>query len=293
MGHSSRRLIIDSGVFFAQKEQVLVFGVESWILRTYFNLCATLNCWDTVICWDSKKSLRKEMFPEYKANRKHEEDFSPEEWETFNRAKDITRKRILPEIGIVNNARASGYEADDLIAMAVDNDYDNIIVSNDRDLYQLLADNGARTCSVYHPMKKKLYTFQDFSEEFGIEVWEYLHYKALQGDSSDNIPGLKGIGPKKALQIIKRSEWKVTYEGFRDVLDRNIQLMELPFHGCPEVEWSLNQPDQFKFEKAVDRYNLEWFLTPIGMGCAKKFFDGYRATKVRKSIRIGKRGNQQ
>lgn len=288
----SKRLVIDSGVFFAQKEQVFVFGTEAWILRTLFNICSSLGVFDFCICWDSKKSIRKELFPEYKANRKAEDDFSPEEWEQYNKAKDITRKTILPYIGIVNNFRQSGYEADDLIAKAVDNSHENIIVSNDRDLYQLLADNGARTCSIYHPLKKKLYTFQDFSEEFGIEVWEYVNYKALQGDSSDNIPGLKGIGPKKAKQIIKKSEFKQAKETFPEIIDRNLQLMELPLEGCSDVEWTLNQPDQTKFEKAVDRYNLEWFLTPIGMGCAKKFFDGYRATKVRKSIRIGKRGNQ-
>lgn len=289
----SKRLVIDSGIFFAQKDQVLVFGTEAWILRTLFNVCSSLGVFDFCICWDSKKSLRKELFPEYKANRKAEDDFSPEEWEQYNKAKDITRKTILPYIGITNNFRQSGYEADDLIAKAVDNAYDNIIVSNDRDLYQLIADHGARTCSVYHPMKKKLVTFQDFCEEFDMEVWEYVNYKALQGDSSDNVPGLKGIGPKKAKQIIKRGEFaqaKVTYP---EIIERNLRLMELPFEGCNEVSWELNQPDQKKFEKAVDRYNLEWFLTPMGMGCAKKFFDGYRATKVRKSIRIRKRGNQQ
>lgn len=289
----SKRLVIDSGVFFAQKDQVLVFGTEAWILRTLFNICSSLGVYDFCICWDSKKSIRKELFPEYKANRKAEDDFSPEEWERYNKAKDITRKTILPYIGITNNFRQSGFEADDLIAKAVDNSHENIIVSNDRDLYQLLADNGARTCSVYHPMKKKMYTFQDFNEEFGIEVWEYVNYKALQGDSSDNIPGLKGIGPKKALQIVKKSEFLQTRATFPEIIDRNLQLMELPLKGCADVEWMLNQPDRKKFEKAVDRYNLEWFLTPLGLGCANKFFEGYRASKVRKSIRIGKRGSQQ
>lgn len=288
----SKRLVIDSGVFFAQKDQVLVFGTEAWILRTLFNICSSLGVYDFCICWDSKKSIRKELFPEYKANRKAEDDFSPEEWERYNKAKDITRKTILPYIGITNNFRQSGFEADDLIAKAVDNSHENIIVSNDRDLYQLLADNGARTCSVYHPMKKKMYTFQDFNEEFGIEVWEYVNYKALQGDSSDNIPGLKGIGPKKALQIVKKSEFLQTRATFPEIIDRNLQLMELPLKGCADVEWTLNQPDRKKFEKAVDRYNLDWFLSPMGMGCANKFFEGYRASKVRKSIRICKRGNQ-
>lgn len=289
----SKRLVIDSGVFFAQKDQVLVFGTEAWILRTLFNICSSLGVYDFCICWDSKKSIRKELFPEYKANRKAEDDFSPEEWERYNKAKDITRKTILPYIGITNNFRQSGFEADDLIAKAVENSHENIIVSNDRDLYQLLADNGARTCSVYHPMKKKMYTFQDFNEEFGIEVWEYVNYKALQGDSSDNIPGLKGIGPKKALQIVKKSEFLQTRATFPEIIDRNLQLMELPLKGCADVEWTLNQPDRKKFEKAVDRYNLDWFLSPMGMGCANKFFEGYRASKVRKSIRIGKRGSQQ
>lgn len=289
----SKRLVIDSGVFFAQKDQVLVFGTEAWILRTLFNICSSLGVYDFCICWDSKKSIRKELFPEYKVNRKAEDDFSPEEWERYNKAKDITRKTILPYIGITNNFRQSGFEADDLIAKAVDNSHENIIVSNDRDLYQLLADNGARTCSVYHPMKKKMYTFQDFHEEFGIEVWEYVNYKALQGDSSDNIPGLKGIGPKKALQIVKKSEFLQTRATFPEIIDRNLQLMELPLKGCADVEWMLNQPDRKKFEKAVDRYNLDWFLSPMGMGCANKFFEGYRASKVRKSIRIGKRGSQQ
>ena len=280
----NKRLIVDSGSFFARKNDVLVFGTEAWIIRTLFNICSSLECWDVAICWDSSKSLRKEMYPEYKANRKDDEEFSPEEWAIFNKCKARTRKSILPEIGFANNFMQSGYEADDLIAKAIDNHYHNIIVSNDHDLYQLLSD----TTEIYHPMKKVHYTYQDFTDDYGIEPYEWINFKCMKGDSSDNIPGIKGIGEKRALQIIKRGAYKETSEAYFDIINRNTKLMELPFSGCKDILWNLNQPNQTTFEKLVDRYNLQWFYTPVGMACAKKFFEGYRATKVRKSIKIRK-----
>lgn len=222
------------------------------------------------------------MYPEYKASRKADEEFSPEEWEIFNKCKSRTRKTILPEIGFINNFMQSGYEADDLIAKAIDNHYQNIIVSNDHDLYQLLS----YSTEIYHPMKKVHYTYANFIADYGIEPYEWVNFKAIKGDSSDNIPGIKGIGEKRALQIIKRGAFKETSAAYFDLINLNTKLMELPFNGCKDISWNLGSMNQIRFEKLVDKYNMSWFYTPVGIACANKFFDGYRKTKIRKSIKI-------
>lgn len=290
----SKRLIFDSGCFFGNKNDVLTFGVQSWILRSIFNICSTLDVYDIAICWDSNKSLRKEFWLPYKANRHQNDDFTESEWAMFNQMKDMTRKTILPFFGITNNFRKNGYEADDLVAASIDNAFENIIVSNDHDLYQLLADNGTRTCSIYQPMKKRMYTFDDFCNEFPrLEVWDYVKYKAMVGDSSDNIQGITGVGPKKAMTILRDCMYQEVYDAFSEIIDRNIQLMELPYKGTGKVSWEVPQIDEKKFEEAVNKYNLHWFLSPAGIACCNKFFNGYKSQKVKRSIRIRRHGGKQ
>jgi 5'-3' exonuclease len=151
-----------------------------------------------VIAWDNGiPEFRRRAVPEYKAGRHKDED--PEQWEDFNRQMVELHSYALPMMGVVN-VRSRGIEADDIMyhtAKMLDGNF--IMVSSDKDILQTVADN----VKVFNPSRNKLYTPEMLSEEIGIDYKHYVHWRALQGDASDGIPGVYGIGEKTATKLFK------------------------------------------------------------------------------------------
>lgn len=147
--------------------------------------------------FDSKEpSFRKELYTEYKANRSAPpEDLVPQ----FDRIEELTHALRIPVI------RQSGVEADDLIAtlalswQAQDPSHQVVIVSSDKDLMQLV---NAQVV-LWDTMNDKVYDVSGVTEKFGVAPEQVRDYLALVGDSSDNIPGVEGIGPKTAVDLLK------------------------------------------------------------------------------------------
>ncbi|MGC8554995.1 MAG: DNA polymerase I [Candidatus Acidulodesulfobacterium sp.] len=144
--------------------------------------------------FDSKESFRKQSYEEYKANRKGMPDDL------------VLQVDYLTDISYFlgfETFKLNGYEADDLIARTVksfeDSDVSICIVSSDKDLKQLLSDK----VFMYDALKNKIITKTIFEQENGIKPEEYKFVLALMGDTSDNIPGIKGIGEKTAFALIK------------------------------------------------------------------------------------------
>ncbi|HHS49134.1 MAG TPA: hypothetical protein ENM99_04700, partial [Desulfurella acetivorans] len=147
-----------------------------------------------LICFDSKeKTFRKENFAEYKKQRPPMPDELSVQIEPT--------KEIIEAFGI-NYLEIAGFEADDIIAtLAVKfkNDFDIIIVTQDKDLFQLVDDN----IFIYDPVKNITYDYKKTIEKFEIEPSQISDFLALAGDSSDGIPGISGIGPKTAIKLLK------------------------------------------------------------------------------------------
>jgi len=105
----------------------------------------------------------------------------------------------------IHNVEYENYEADDLIASYTSkfsNTFDKIIiVSPDKDMYQLLDSN----VSIYNPRKKMIESIDDFEYTFGFSSQNFVLYQALIGDKIDNVIGVKGIGHKHAVNIIKQT----------------------------------------------------------------------------------------
>jgi len=142
----------------------------------------------------SSKTFRNELFPEYKANRSEPpEDLIPQ----FGLIRHATRAFSLPCIEM------EGFEADDLIAtycrLACEADADTTIVSSDKDLMQLVG----RTVSMYDPMKDREIRIPEVIEKWGVPPEKMIDLQALTGDSVDNVPGIPGIGPKTAAQLLE------------------------------------------------------------------------------------------
>ena len=175
-----------------------------------------------VFCWDSKTSKRKEIFPGYKSNRVDRlNKMSDEEIifeDEFRYQMKMLRKKYLRMIGFRNVFCQKGYEADDLIASVCNNlsksaeltygtlQAEAIILTSDHDLYQCLSPQ----VSIYDPNKRKRMTYQKFKKKYEIEPDRWATMKAIAGCSSDNIPGLKGVGEKTAILFLTDKLKKTT-----------------------------------------------------------------------------------
>jgi len=120
---------------------------------------------------------------------------------------------------VFHSLEVGGYEADDIIAtVAKDAKQKGIkvqIVSSDKDLYQLIDDDKVL---IYDPMKKIKVNQHECIEKFGVKPSQIVDYLAIVGDSADNIPGVKGIGPKGARKLLSEYEsLKEIYEHIEDI----------------------------------------------------------------------------
>lgn len=160
-----------------------------------------------VIAWEGGGSTkRRAIYSEYKANRKparlnrfYEDDIPDTEdnkvWQMAQLAKFLKRFPVC-------QVYVDDCEGDDVIAHLTRvqfRDRKKIIVSNDRDFYQLLDDKT----SIYSPQSKRIHTQEDVKKEFfGIQSQNFALAKALCGDKSDNVPGVKGLGFKTLVSRI-------------------------------------------------------------------------------------------
>lgn len=149
-----------------------------------------------VVIFDAaRKNFRNEIYPEYKTNR---QEIPAELVPQFAYIRKAVEAFNLPSI------EQLGFEADDLIAtyaeLAKQNGDNVVIYSSDKDLMQLLDTNVA----IFDPLKQKVVDKDAVFNKFGVEPSKVVDVQALIGDSTDNIPGVKGIGPKTASELINK-----------------------------------------------------------------------------------------
>ncbi|HNB69982.1 MAG TPA: DNA polymerase I [Acidobacteriota bacterium] len=170
-----------------------------------------------VVAMDSKEpSFRQELYAEYKANR----EVMPEDLQT-----QIPYIFKACDVLGVTTARVSGFEADDLIGTlarkATEQGIDTVIVSNDKDMTQLVNDHVSILRLDNKSGKMILCGKAEVVEWMGVEPEKVVDVLSLWGDSSDNIPGAPGIGEKGAVQIIQQfGTLDAALEGFAEVKRR-------------------------------------------------------------------------
>lgn len=164
-----------------------------------------------MVAFDIGKTFRHEKYERYKDGRRETPDDLKVQFPVA--------KKILTAMGI-KYLECAGYEADDIIgtiSMWCENDpeYEALIVSSDKDLLQLISDE-----TVVKLLKTKDYIWMDkktFNDTYGFDPIHMIDLKALMGDSSDNIPGVKGIGEKGAIKLV--SEYK-TIDNIYENIDK-------------------------------------------------------------------------
>ena len=150
-----------------------------------------------VIFDSARKNFRHEIYYDYKANRSEAPDDLVPQFEYIRKSVEAFN---LPSIELIN------YEADDLIAtyseQVLKEGAKVTIISSDKDLMQLYKKN----IRIYDPMKNKFISNEDIDKKFGVSPEKVVDVQALAGDSSDNVPGVPGIGVKTAAELINQYE---------------------------------------------------------------------------------------
>ena len=176
-----------------------IFGFASMLVKivTEYGVCPT------VVAWDAGTSHRNELFADYKAQRRSRPDLLKQQWPVME---------PLVEAFGYRNVRIEGYEADDVIAslaeraLRAEPAVPVMIVTGDRDVFQLIDERGlVKVMATARGITDtKIYDRQAVIDRYGIAPELIPDFYGLKGDTSDNIPGVPGIGDKTASELIQR-----------------------------------------------------------------------------------------
>jgi DNA polymerase-1 len=172
-----------------------IFGFASMLVK----IVTDYGVKPTVVVWDAGSSGRKEIYDDYKGHRPTRPDLLKEQYPHF---------RPMVEAFGYRNVDVEGYEADDVIATLAEQAKAQgvpvMIVSGDRDVFQLVGD-GVRVMATSRGITEtKVYDRQDVIDRYGIPPELIPDFYGLKGDTSDNIPGVPGIGDKTAAQLLQQ-----------------------------------------------------------------------------------------
>ena len=210
-GETPRELILIDGnslvyrAFFALPESIstskgqptnAIFGFASMLVK----MISEFGLKPTLVVWDAGMSGRKEIYEEYKGHREEKPDLLAEQWPHMH--------PLVDAFGY-QNVKVAGYEADDVIAtlagQAREQGIDVTVLTGDRDLFQLI-EPGVRVMATGRGVTDtKVYDREAVIDRYGIPPELVPDFVGLKGDTSDNIPGVPGIGDKTATQLLQ--EW--------------------------------------------------------------------------------------
>jgi len=190
------------------------------IISTIQSLGSSYQAKDIIIAGDWGSAWRKEIYPEYKANRiAMREKQTPEEQKAFEEFLDEAGRAFDMLKDYYPTFKFKGVEADDIAGYLALNYADNYehtwLVSSDKDWDLLVKPNVSR----FSYVTRKEITYDNWDTHYPYAQEEHISVKVLQGDSGDNVPGVKGIGPKRAVTLIDQ------YGSAMDIYD------QLPLEG--------------------------------------------------------------
>ena len=216
LGVNNRVLIVDGlnlylrafAVNGALNDNGVPVGGLTGFLRSLAYAIREVNPTRVIVVYDGQggSQRRRKIHPDYKANRKPGKRIT--RWDAFKNASEeknamkIQFSRLIEYLDFlpINVISIDKIEADDTIAYIAHTllDEDVTILSADQDFLQLVDER----ITVWSPTKKKFYTPRMVEADYGVPAHNFLMYKVLMGDKSDNIEGVKGLGPKKLPKIV-------------------------------------------------------------------------------------------
>lgn len=217
-------------------------------------------------CPGYKSSRRKRYAEESDEEQRARQDFR-------GQLKKLYRQ-YLPAAGFGNVFAAAGFEADDIIAQVaadIPKGEEAIIVSSDQDLWQCMSRWPLVSC--WNPQSSKLLTFQGFLDKWGFEPSRWAEVKAIAGCSTDDVPGVAGVGEitaakylrdelgehTKAFENICRSDWRA-----------NLRVVALPYEGTPKFELRADEVTEKKWQGVADALGLKSLRGNVPRGATRE-----------------------
>jgi len=246
-----------------------IFGFASMLVK----LLTEHGSKPTVVVWDAGSSGRKEVYAEYKATRTSRPDLLKQQWPHLEPIADAFGYR---------NVSVDGFEADDVIATLAERARDEgiqvTIVTGDRDAFQLIdPDSRVKVMATARGITEtKLYDHGAVIERYGIAPEQIPDFYGLKGDSSDNIPGVPGIGDKTAADLLqrfgdldtvlasvdeisgaKRKENLTNHAGDARI-SRQLATIRRDVPGAPELDWAAlaGEPDRSRLREVFREFEL-------------------------------------
>jgi 5'-3' exonuclease len=227
-----------------------------------------------VFCWDSKSSKRTELFPGYKKKRSQKY----KEWDekelrrenAFRKQMKILRRVYLKQIGYKNVFCQKGYEADDLMASVsyhLPEGDEAVIITSDQDLLQCIRHN----VTFYDPRKNKMMTLQKFKKKYGIIPEQWVIVKMYAGCSTDEVPGIRGIGEVRAIKFLQGElkETSVVFQkieaGRAAIIKQNYPLVCLPFKNTKVFKLKKDKLCQKGWQEVVEKLGMKSFRKEMPM----------------------------
>jgi DNA polymerase-1 len=260
------RAVIYAAYFWAKKHYDIENRkeIESAILMRFFDKLKMAHYYAKtnriIFCCDSAKSIRREIYPDYKGKRAKDEHF-----DLYREFFLKIQNEIIPDIGFSNVIEAEGLEADDIIASIAiqEKRLPVVILSDDSDLYQCIKGNvsimsinrSSNEACLMYPAK--------FERLFGISHERWADVKSIAGCTTDNIPGIEGVGEKIAIKYLNGElsngirKSRIESETGKATIRFTDRLVRLPFDGnVIPFEW---EPDNFNHKyitNMIEQYSL-------------------------------------
>lgn len=255
-------------------------GIMFGFFLQIYKLANTHKTNRLIFCLDSKQSLRKKIYPDYKSGRKKTEKSEQEKklddaaYSEFDKISGF-----LEKMGFKNIFQFPGYESDDSIASFIIHNKSLrpsiLIASSDKDFYQLLGKCRGMI------LKDTIYTRKNFEAEFGIKPIAWKEVRKYSGCNSDSVPGIPGVGEKTAAkflrgELVKGKVYdKIVSGEFDNACKLAYKLTALPYHGIPECIFT-EDGDSLNFDAFLDMCSMYNFQSIINNGDVfngwKKFF---------------------
>jgi len=203
---------------------------------------------------DGGHKHRSDIQPQYKINRKPPDNDLQRQFKVIE---------TIPALYGFHTYRVPGYEADDLIAtistlFESNNQISSVeILTMDKDAVQLLVNSKTY---IYDFFKKKTTLTQDVIEKYGVKPGQFIDYQALIGDHSDNIPGVKGIGPKTAVKLINEYGCieNIPEPKFLNTPKANVIASKKVAHLVTNLQMDLNLQQSFANSQKVSTFMKEF-----------------------------------
>lgn len=247
-------------------------GMTFGLAKAIFEIIKEVEPTHFICAWESEElpSFRKTLYPDYQKTRMQME---PDDEMVFSSQFPNIIK--LLEVFNIPRITSNGFEGDDVLgtmATLASSEMDEVVIStSDQDLMQLIDDK----ITIFRPGKppfipKAYFTPETFKEKYGFEPVKMIDYKALRGDPSDNIPGVKGIGEKTATSLIQEfGDLDGIYANLDNVKEvvrkKLIEDKDRAYLSKQLATIITNIPIEFTFDKAE--------LFDFNFDAVEKFFD--------------------